>query len=85
MKSISMRINQEKLLFAVKGSSYEYLIDEFNKTLAAMKEDSTYDQIMQKWLGDSYTSSSTSSSSNSSAASPSTLALTGTLLLSYTR
>ena len=52
------------------------MIDEFNEALAAMKEDGTYDQIMQKWLGDSYTSSSTSSSSNSSAAS-STLTLTG--------
>mgnify|MGYP000470664265 CR=1 FL=1 len=77
MKSISMQNQSEaSLLLLKKGSSYEYLIDEFNEALAAMKEDGTYDQIMQKWLGDSYTSSSTSSSSNSSAAS-STLTLTG--------
>lgn len=79
-KSYEININAESIgsfAFAVKkGSSYEYLIDEFNEALAAMKEDGTYDQIMQKWLGDSYTSSSTSSSSNSSAAS-STLTLTG--------
>ncbi|HFR3475605.1 TPA: ABC transporter substrate-binding protein/permease [Streptococcus suis] len=36
-----------------KGSQYEYLVEDFNKALAAMKEDGTYDQIMNKWLGSS--------------------------------
>lgn len=36
-----------------KGSQYEYLVEDFNKALAAMKEDGTYDQIMAKWLGSS--------------------------------
>lgn len=34
-----------------KGSQYEYLVEDFNKALAAMKEDGTYQQIMNKWLG----------------------------------
>ncbi|MGT2682088.1 ABC transporter substrate-binding protein/permease [Streptococcus porci] len=34
-----------------KGSDYEYLVDDFNKTLADMKKDGTYDAIMAKWLG----------------------------------
>lgn len=40
-----------------KGSQYEYLVEDFNKALAAMKEDGTYDQIMAKWLGSSTASS----------------------------
>lgn len=34
-----------------KGSDYEYLVDDFNKALADMKKDGTYDAIMAKWLG----------------------------------
>lgn len=36
-----------------KGSQYEYLIEDFNKALAAMKKDGTYDNIRKKWLGTS--------------------------------
>ncbi|MGT2711744.1 ABC transporter substrate-binding protein/permease [Streptococcus oriscaviae] len=44
--------------FAVKKSSqYEYLIEDFNKALAEMKEDGTYDAIIKKWLGSSSSSS----------------------------
>ncbi|TCD46253.1 ABC transporter permease subunit [Streptococcus sp. X16XC17] len=44
--------------FAVKkGSKYEYLVGDFNKALAEMKKDGTYQEIMSKWLGDSTTSS----------------------------
>ena len=79
-KSYDIHIDAESVgsfAFAVKkGSKHEYLVDEFNEALATMKEDGTYDQIMQKWLGDSYTSSSSSNSSSSSAAS-SSLTLTG--------
>ncbi|HFI2692660.1 TPA: ABC transporter substrate-binding protein/permease [Streptococcus suis] len=42
-----------------KGSQYEYLVEDFNKALAAMKEDGTYDQIMNKWLGSSTASADT--------------------------
>lgn len=42
-----------------KGSQYEYLVEDFNKALAAMKEDGTYDQIMNKWLGSSNASADT--------------------------
>ncbi|HEM6310511.1 TPA: ABC transporter substrate-binding protein/permease [Streptococcus suis] len=42
-----------------KGSQYEYLVEDFNKALAAMKEDGTYDQIMAKWLGSSTASAET--------------------------
>ncbi|HFI0633294.1 TPA: ABC transporter substrate-binding protein/permease [Streptococcus suis] len=34
-----------------KGSQYEYLVKDFNKALAAMKKDGTYDKLMNKWLG----------------------------------
>lgn len=34
-----------------KGSQYEYLVEDFNKALAAMKKDGTYEKIMKKWLG----------------------------------
>ncbi|KIS07167.1 ABC transporter substrate-binding protein/permease [Streptococcus equi] len=38
--------------FAVKkGSGYDYLIDDFNEALGAMKADGTYQAIMTKWLG----------------------------------
>ncbi len=40
-----------------KGSQYEYLIDDFNEALAEMKEDGTYDDIIEEWVGT--TSSST--------------------------
>lgn len=56
-KDYAINIDGEKVgsfAFAVKkGSKYEYLIDEFNETFDAMKEDGTYDAIMAKWLGDS--------------------------------
>lgn len=60
--------------FAVKkGSDYEYLVEDFNKALAEMKEDGTYDSIMAKWLGEEDTSSDSSSSDVAS----SSLTLTG--------
>ena len=60
--------------FAVKkGSDYEYLVEDFNKALADMKEDGTYDSIMAKWLGEE----DTSSDSSSSAVASSSLTLTG--------
>lgn len=56
-KDYAINIDGEKVgsfAFAVKkGSKYEYLIDEFNEAFDAMKEDGTYDAIMEKWLGDS--------------------------------
>ncbi|HFI0716759.1 TPA: ABC transporter substrate-binding protein/permease [Streptococcus suis] len=42
-----------------KGSQYEYLVEDFNKALAAMKEDGTYQQIMNKWLGSTTASAET--------------------------
>ncbi|HEL2204039.1 TPA: ABC transporter substrate-binding protein/permease [Streptococcus suis] len=39
-----------------KGSQYEYLVEDFNKALAEMKKDGTYETIMNKWLGASTTS-----------------------------
>ncbi|HFI0113962.1 TPA: ABC transporter substrate-binding protein/permease [Streptococcus suis] len=42
-----------------KGSQYEYLVEDFNKALAAMKEDGTYEKIMNKWLGSSTASAET--------------------------
>ena len=50
--------------FSVKtGSKYEYLVDDFNKALAEMKEDGTYETIMNKWFGSSDSSESTDYSS----------------------
>ncbi|HFI0255585.1 TPA: ABC transporter substrate-binding protein/permease [Streptococcus suis] len=46
-----------------KGSQYEYLIEDFNKALAEMKEDGTYETIMNRWLGSSSGSESTDYSS----------------------
>lgn len=46
-----------------KGSKYEYLVDDFNKALAEMKEDGTYETIMNKWFGSSDSSESTDHSS----------------------
>ncbi len=46
-----------------KGSKYEYLVDDFNKALAEMKEDGTYEAIMNKWFGSSDSSESTDYSS----------------------
>ncbi|HEM5984793.1 TPA: ABC transporter substrate-binding protein/permease [Streptococcus suis] len=43
-----------------KGSKYEYLIKDFNKALAAMKEDGTYEKLMNKWLGSTTASAETS-------------------------
>ncbi|EQL82843.1 ABC transporter, permease protein [Streptococcus pyogenes GA19681] len=38
--------------FAVKkGSGYDYLVNDFNTALKAMKADGTYQAIMTKWLG----------------------------------
>ncbi|MCK4028976.1 ABC transporter substrate-binding protein/permease [Streptococcus iners] len=42
-----------------KGSQYEYLVEDFNKALAAMKEDGTYETIMNKWLGTTTASAET--------------------------
>lgn len=56
-KNYEMNMDGESVgsfAFAVrKGSKKEYLIDDFNKALADMKSDGTYDKIMKKWLGDS--------------------------------
>ncbi|HFH9837726.1 TPA: ABC transporter substrate-binding protein/permease [Streptococcus suis] len=46
-----------------KGSQYEYLVEDFNKALAEMKEDGTYETIMNRWLGSSSGSESTDYSS----------------------
>lgn len=43
-----------------KGSQYEYLVEDFNKALAAMKEDGTYETIMNKWFGTTTASAETS-------------------------
>lgn len=43
-----------------KGSQYEYLVEDFNKALAAMKEDGTYEKLMNKWLGSTTASAETS-------------------------
>ncbi|WP_099832944.1 ABC transporter substrate-binding protein/permease [Streptococcus suis] len=42
-----------------KGSQYEYLVEDFNKALAEMKKDGTYETIMNKWLGSSTASAET--------------------------
>lgn len=42
-----------------KGSQYEYLVEDFNKALAAMKEDGTYETIMNKWFGTTTASAET--------------------------
>ncbi|HFI0419781.1 TPA: ABC transporter substrate-binding protein/permease [Streptococcus suis] len=47
-----------------KGSQYEYLVEDFNKALAAMKKDGTYESIMNKWLGSTTTSAETSNYSS---------------------
>lgn len=46
-----------------KGSQYEYLVEDFNTALAAMKEDGTYEKILNKWLGSSTSTESTDYSS----------------------
>ncbi|HHT7827487.1 TPA: ABC transporter substrate-binding protein/permease [Streptococcus suis] len=46
-----------------KGSQYEYLVEDFNTALAAMKEDGTYEKILNKWLGSSNSTESTDYSS----------------------
>ncbi|HEM2655324.1 TPA: ABC transporter substrate-binding protein/permease [Streptococcus suis] len=53
-----------------KGSQYEYLVEDFNKALAEMKKDGTYETIMNKWLG-----ASTASTENTDYSSR--LSLTG--------
>lgn len=52
-----------------KGSKYEYLIKDFNKALAEMKKDGSYDAIMAKWLG-ADTSKLTSTGNASAKATP---------------
>ncbi|MGQ7448067.1 ABC transporter substrate-binding protein/permease [Streptococcus suis] len=47
-----------------KGSQYEYLVEDFNKALAAMKKDGTYESIMNKWLGSTTASAETSNYSS---------------------
>ncbi|HEL1640321.1 TPA: ABC transporter substrate-binding protein/permease [Streptococcus suis] len=42
-----------------KGSQYEHLVEDFNKALAEMKKDGTYETIMNKWLGSSTASAET--------------------------
>ncbi|HEL1612445.1 TPA: ABC transporter substrate-binding protein/permease [Streptococcus suis] len=42
-----------------KGSQYEYLVEDFNKALAAMKEDGTYEKLMNKWFGTTTASAET--------------------------
>ena len=60
--------------FAVKkGSDYEYLVEDFNKALAEMKKDGTYDSIMAKWLGEE----EDSSQADASVVASSSLTLTG--------
>ena len=55
--------------FAVKkDGKHEDLVEDFNKALAEMKKDGTYDAIMAKWLGDEKaddTKKSTASASSS--------------------
>lgn len=46
-----------------KGSQYGYLVEDFNTALAAMKEDGTYEKILNKWLGSSTSTESTDYSS----------------------
>ncbi|MGQ7423875.1 ABC transporter substrate-binding protein/permease [Streptococcus suis] len=46
-----------------KGSQYEYLVEDFNTALTAMKEDGTYKKILNKWLGSSNSTESTDYSS----------------------
>ncbi|MCQ8265789.1 ABC transporter substrate-binding protein/permease [Streptococcus suis] len=46
-----------------KGSQYEYLVEDFNTALAAMKEDGTYEKILNKWLGSSNSTENTDYSS----------------------
>lgn len=48
---------------AKKGSQYEYLVEDFNTALTAMKEDGTYKKILNKWLGSSNSTESTDYSS----------------------
>lgn len=46
--------------FAVKkGSKYEYLIEDFNKALAQMKADGSYDAIIAKWTAGASTGTAT--------------------------
>lgn len=54
--------------FAVKkGSQYEYLVEDFNKALAEMKKDGTYQTIMTKWLGDTATKTTSPATGDASA------------------
>ncbi|MGT2906556.1 ABC transporter substrate-binding protein/permease [Streptococcus dentiloxodontae] len=67
-KNYAINIDAESIgsfAFAVKkGSKYEYLIDDFNKALAEMKKDGTYDKIMNKWLGKSASANSSTPSAS---------------------
>lgn len=60
--------------FAVKkGSDYEYLIEDFNKALAEMKADGSYQAILDQYIGDTSASSTETLPSSS-------LTLTGSAL-----
>ncbi|MCS4488068.1 ABC transporter substrate-binding protein/permease [Streptococcus sciuri] len=70
-KDYAINMNGESVgsfAFGVKkGSKYEYLIEEFNTALAAMKSDGTYDQIMSKWLESDATKTSASATGDANA------------------
>ena len=67
-KDYAINIKPESIgsfAFAVKkGGKHENLIKDFNEALKEMKEDGTYDKIMNKWLGDSSKSSSSKPSAD---------------------
>ena len=51
-----------------KGSKYEYLVTEFNETLAQMKKDGSLDKIINKWTSSSKTSSQVTSLTSTTSA-----------------
>ena len=51
-----------------KGSKYEYLVTEFNETLAQMKKDGSLNKIINKWTSSSKTSSQVSSLTSTTSA-----------------
>ena len=67
-KDYAINIKPESIgsfAFAVKkGGKHENLIKDFNEALKEMKNDGTYDKIMNKWLGDSSKSSSSKPSAD---------------------
>ncbi|MFC3927814.1 ABC transporter substrate-binding protein/permease [Streptococcus caprae] len=74
-QDLAINIEGEKIGsfgFAVKkGSSYEYLVEDFNTALAEMKADGSLDAIIAKWTGES------TETSNSDSKYGSSLTLTG--------